>query len=202
MIDETYLHELLHERTLLDRNQTAHSLRLLEGEIVSVKSGRSEEKPFKNNNIAPGFQEEVIELSEKVFLPIKEFPRFNFIGKILGPKGSTLKGIQSSTKTKILILGHGSTRDIQKEEELIASGDVEHEHFREPIHLLIKTRGPKSEAHENIAASLTALTRCMGEDSSLITQPLLMALKQNSRGVRSRTNDFCGMEYHHLVPLF
>lgn len=164
MLDEKYLHELLHERTLLDRSQTGHSLRLLEDEIEAVRSGNKHEDKYSKN----GFQEEVIEISEKIFLPIKEFPRFNFVGKLLGPKGSTLKGIQSSTNTKILILGQGSTRDVQKEEELLAGGEAEHDHFRDPLHLLIKTRAPKSEAHGNIAASLAALTRCMGpEDQSL-----------------------------------
>ena len=40
--------------------------------------------------------------------------QFNFVGKLLGPKGSTLKGMSEATGCKLSILGKGSMRDKAK----------------------------------------------------------------------------------------
>lgn len=49
-----------------------------------------------------------------VKVPIDRYPNFNFVGRLLGPGGSTLKGIQTTTSTQIAILGKGSMRDKKK----------------------------------------------------------------------------------------
>ena len=91
MVDEKYLEELLHERTLIDGSITAHCLRLLDDEIKSAREGKSYSE-LEENGIESDFKEDIVELEEKTFLPIKEFPNCNFVGRILGPKGKTLKG--------------------------------------------------------------------------------------------------------------
>jgi len=40
--------------------------------------------------------------------------QFNFVGKILGPKGNSLKRIQEETGTRMAVFGRGSMRDRQK----------------------------------------------------------------------------------------
>ncbi len=40
--------------------------------------------------------------------------KFNFVGKILGPQGSTIKRLQEDTGAKISVLGKGSMRDKNK----------------------------------------------------------------------------------------
>jgi uncharacterized membrane protein YuzA (DUF378 family) len=40
--------------------------------------------------------------------------QFNFVGKLLGPKGNSLKRLQEDTMTKMAILGRGSMRDKHK----------------------------------------------------------------------------------------
>ena len=40
--------------------------------------------------------------------------QFNFVGKLLGPKGNSLKRLQEETLTKMAILGRGSMRDKHK----------------------------------------------------------------------------------------
>lgn len=44
-------------------------------------------------------------------IPVDQYPGVNFIGRLIGPGGSTLKGIQEVTHTRIAILGKGSIRD-------------------------------------------------------------------------------------------
>lgn len=38
----------------------------------------------------------------KLVIPAKDYPGFNFIGLILGPRGNTQKRIQRETNTKVL----------------------------------------------------------------------------------------------------
>lgn len=40
--------------------------------------------------------------------------QFNFVGKLLGPRGNSLKRLQEDTLTKMSILGKGSMRDKEK----------------------------------------------------------------------------------------
>lgn len=41
-------------------------------------------------------------------------PQVNFVGKLLGPQGSTIKRLQEETGAKISVLGKGSMRDKNK----------------------------------------------------------------------------------------
>ena len=52
-------------------------------------------------------------------VPVDIYPQVNFVGRIIGPGGSTLKGIQEVTQTRISILGKGSQRDKKKVQQFI-----------------------------------------------------------------------------------
>ncbi|XP_023778206.1 KH domain-containing, RNA-binding, signal transduction-associated protein 2-like isoform X3 [Cyanistes caeruleus] len=56
-----------------------------------------------------------IKLSERVLIPVKQYPKFNFVGKLLGPRGNSLKRLQEETGAKMSILGKGSMRDKAKD---------------------------------------------------------------------------------------
>ena len=49
--------------------------------------------------------------SEKVFIPAAERPDINFIGLLIGPRGNTLKKIESESGGKISIRGKGSHKE-------------------------------------------------------------------------------------------
>jgi hypothetical protein len=42
------------------------------------------------------------------------FLQFNFVGKLLGPKGNSMKRLLEDTMTKMAVLGRGSMKDKQK----------------------------------------------------------------------------------------
>lgn len=42
------------------------------------------------------------------------FVQFNFVGKILGPKGNSLKRLQEDTMCKMAVFGRGSMKDRRK----------------------------------------------------------------------------------------
>ncbi|ORZ38729.1 hypothetical protein BCR44DRAFT_48185 [Catenaria anguillulae PL171] len=50
-------------------------------------------------------------LQEKIYIPVREFPSINFIGLLLGPRGSTLKQMEADSGAKIAIRGKGSVKE-------------------------------------------------------------------------------------------
>ncbi|KAJ3315701.1 hypothetical protein HDV04_002115 [Boothiomyces sp. JEL0838] len=76
-------------------------------------------------------------LAEKVYIPLKDYPDINFIGLLIGPRGNTLKKMETETGTKISIRGKGSVKEGKarldtsgqqgEEEDLhaLVSGDTE-----------------------------------------------------------------------------
>lgn len=166
MLDDNYMQQLLNEKNILQPDEFAHTIRLLEKEIHRVQSngnGQSEQS-------TPGFQEEIIKLTEKVIVPVDKYPKFNFVGKLLGPKGNTLKRLQGNTKTRISILGRGSTRNKEKEEELSLSGDPKHEHLKEPLHVLIEVEAIKSEAHIRLGTALAEIYKYLVPENDELRQ--------------------------------
>ncbi|XP_068084314.1 KH domain-containing, RNA-binding, signal transduction-associated protein 2-like [Anabrus simplex] len=89
---------------------------------------------------------------------------FNFVGKLLGPKGNSLKRLQEDTMTKMAILGRGSMRDKHKEEELRCSGDPKFSHLSDDLHVEITAFAPPAEAHARIAYALAEVRRFLVPD--------------------------------------
>jgi len=80
--------------------------------------------------------------SIKVPIPTDRYPQYNFVGRLLGPRGSTLKQMQRDTQTWIRIRGRGSMRD--KQEEARIRNQPGHEHLLEPLHVHIEARGDQN----------------------------------------------------------
>lgn len=125
------------------------------------------------------FRQKPVRLTVKVKVPVAEHPKFNFVGKLLGPKGSSLKRLQEKTRTRMAIFGTGSCRSRQKEEELLATGDPKFCHLREPLHLQISALAPPAEAHLRIATALTEVRPYLIPDSNdLIRQRQRLELSE------------------------
>ncbi|KAL8192806.1 hypothetical protein R6Q57_027254 [Mikania cordata] len=50
-------------------------------------------------------------VSKKLYIPMKEYPGYNFIGLIIGPRGNTQKRMERETGAKIVIRGKGSVKE-------------------------------------------------------------------------------------------
>jgi len=48
---------------------------------------------------------------EKIYIPVREHPDINFLGLLIGPRGSTQRQMQENTGAKIFIRGRGSSKD-------------------------------------------------------------------------------------------
>lgn len=51
-----------------------------------------------------------LKLSKKVYIPVKEYPDYNFVGLIMGPRGNTQKRMEKETGARILLRGKGSAK--------------------------------------------------------------------------------------------
>jgi len=63
----------------------------------------------------------IVTCTEKIYVPIKDYPEFNFVGRILGPRGMTAKQLEYETGCKIMVRGKGSMRDKKKVRYLVLS---------------------------------------------------------------------------------
>ncbi|VDN17028.1 unnamed protein product [Gongylonema pulchrum] len=82
-----------------------------------------------------------IVLEQKVPIPVR--PNTKLVGRILGPRGLTVKQIEAQTDCSILIRGKGSIKD--PNQEVWLRNQPGWEHLNEPLHVLI-TASDYSEA--------------------------------------------------------
>ncbi|KAF5470309.1 hypothetical protein F2P56_010830 [Juglans regia] len=75
-------------------------------------------------------------------IPMDSYPNYNFVGRLLGPRGNSLKRVETSTGCRVFIRGKGSIKDPEKEESL--RGRPGYEHLNEPLHILIEAELPAS----------------------------------------------------------
>ncbi|XP_042429662.1 KH domain-containing protein SPIN1-like [Zingiber officinale] len=73
-------------------------------------------------------------------IPVDTYPNFNFVGRLLGPRGNSLKRIEASTGCRVYIRGKGSIKDSYQEEKL--RGRPAYEHLNDPLHILIEAELP------------------------------------------------------------
>lgn len=73
-------------------------------------------------------------------IPSDSYPNFNFVGRLLGPRGNSLKRVEATTGCRVFIRGQGSIKDPDKEEVL--RGKPGYEHLNEPLHVLIEAELP------------------------------------------------------------
>ncbi|XP_042509743.1 splicing factor-like protein 1 [Macadamia integrifolia] len=50
-------------------------------------------------------------LCKKIYIPVREFPGYNFVGLIIGPRGNTQKRMEKETGARIVLRGKGSVKE-------------------------------------------------------------------------------------------
>lgn len=94
------------------------------------------------------------------------FLQFNFTGKILGPKGNSLRRLQDETQCKIAIKGRSSIRDRGKEEQLRNSGDPRYAHLQKDLFLEVSTVATPAECYARIAYALAEIRKYLIPDKN------------------------------------
>ncbi|XP_076017768.1 KH domain-containing, RNA-binding, signal transduction-associated protein 1-like isoform X2 [Genypterus blacodes] len=152
MEDSKYLPELQAEKDSLDSSFT-HAMKLISAEIERIQKGENKKESEKETYLDL-FNTKNPKLKERVLIPTKLYPRVNFVGKILGPQGNTIKRLQEETGAKISVLGKGSMRDKNKEEELRKGGEAKYAHLSMELHVFIEVTAPIPEAYLRMAHAM------------------------------------------------
>ncbi|XP_065324241.1 KH domain-containing, RNA-binding, signal transduction-associated protein 2-like isoform X2 [Gordionus sp. m RMFG-2023] len=154
MADTSYYKELKEERTKID-NSLRKVIAIVDKEIDKLETGLTEtDEALK---FIDATKEKPIKIRERIMIPIKEFPKFNFVGKILGPKGNSLKRLQEQTGCRMSVLGRGSVRSKEEEDKLLSTGDPKYNHLRQDLHVFIESYAPPLEAYSRVAHAISLL---------------------------------------------
>ena len=86
--------------------------------------------------------------SDKVYIPVKEFPEINFFGLLVGPRGNSLKKMERESGAKISIRGKGSIKEGKARPDQYAD-DAE-----EDLHCLVL-----ADNEESVAACVKMINR-------------------------------------------
>ncbi|GMT27057.1 hypothetical protein PFISCL1PPCAC_18354, partial [Pristionchus fissidentatus] len=142
-----YLSQLLKDKKQLAAfpNVFHHLERLADEEISRVRVALFQFEFTKKEDLQlPDAEGESQVVTEKVFVPAKEHPDYNFVGRILGPRGMTAKQLEQETGCKIMVRGRGSMRDKKKEE--MNRGKPNWEHLSDELHVLIQCEDTPNRA--------------------------------------------------------
>ncbi|XVF70976.1 hypothetical protein PTKIN_Ptkin11bG0205400 [Pterospermum kingtungense] len=82
----------------------------------------------------------IVKRTVRVDIPVDKYPNYNFVGRLLGPRGNSLKRMEANTECRVLIRGRGSIKDPVREEMM--RGKPGFEHLNEPLHILVEAELP------------------------------------------------------------
>ncbi|XP_010549026.1 PREDICTED: KH domain-containing protein At1g09660/At1g09670 [Tarenaya hassleriana] len=88
-------------------------------------------------------------------VPVDKYPNYNFVGRILGPRGNSLKRVELVTQCRVYIRGRGSVKDSVKEEKL--KDKAGYEHLSEPLHVLIEGELPEDIINSRLESAVNFL---------------------------------------------
>ncbi|CAD5111200.1 DgyrCDS532 [Dimorphilus gyrociliatus] len=139
--------------------------------------------------VLPDADGEIIQLTEKLFVPQREYPDFNFVGRILGPRGMTAKQLEQDTGCKIMVRGKGSMRDKQKED--MNRGKPNWEHLNEELHVLITVEDTENRAKVKLTRAVEEVKKLLipspeGEDDLKKMQLMELAIINGTYGAQER----------------
>ncbi|KAK8928400.1 KH domain-containing protein SPIN1 [Platanthera zijinensis] len=103
---------------------------------------------------------------KKLYLPSKEYPGYNFIGLILGPKGNTLKKMEEDTGATILLRGKSLSRKEEEsylDEDHVLIGADNQFYFDDAVKMVEKLLIPVDDRHNyHKVAQLRELAKIRG----------------------------------------
>lgn len=89
----------------------------------------------KNPSFKPPADYRPPKVQKKLYIPMKEYPGYNFIGLIIGPRGNTQKRMERETGAKIVIRGKGSVKEGRLQQKRDLKPDPSE---NEDLHVLVE----------------------------------------------------------------
>ncbi|CAI2351263.1 unnamed protein product [Caenorhabditis sp. 36 PRJEB53466] len=95
-----------------------------------------------------------VTLTESIRIPVETYPTYNFIGRIIGPRGMTAKQLEKDTGCRIMIRGNHSNKTYGHSS---LKGDASQDSIDLPLRVIIETSGPRREATARISEALNVV---------------------------------------------
>merc|ERR1711981_342954 len=199
-----YLAQLLKDKKQLAAfpNVFIHMERLLDDEISKVRANLFQINGYvKEPLILPDGVGPPIIHTEKVYVPVKEHPEFNFVGRILGPRGLTAKQLEQETGCKVMVRGKGSMRDKKKEEQ--NRGKPNWEHLNDELHVLITVEDSENRAKLKLERAVDEVKKLLtvseGEDELKKRQLMGLAIINGTYRDSQSKNSSPGLEAQRFL---
>lgn len=108
-----------------------------------------------NPNYKPPADYRPPKLYKKLYIPQKEYPGYNFIGLIIGPRGNTQKRMEKDTGAKIVIRGKGSVKEgrLQMQQKQSLKHDPAE---NEDLHVLVE-----ADTQESLEAAAEMISKLL-----------------------------------------
>ncbi|KJH48304.1 KH domain protein [Dictyocaulus viviparus] len=153
--DQEYLDQLIRDKGDLRSVHAApfrHLTRLIDKEIARVVAAMSAQAHIDDAANEEDRGEKVV-LTEMILVPVDRYPRYNFVGRILGPRGMTAKQLEEDTGCKIMVRGRGSSR--------MSGSRRERSNDTEPLHVLIQCEDYEKRAHQKMRNAVEAINQLL-----------------------------------------
>jgi len=176
-----YLAQLLMDKKQLTAfpHVFLHIDRILDEEINRVRANLFQIQGYLREPLElPDGVGAPVTITDKVYVPIKDHPEFNFVGRILGPRGLTAKQLEQETGCKVMVRGKGSMRDKAKEEA--NRGKPNWEHLNDELHVLISVEDTENRARLKLDRAIQEVKKLLtvseGEDELKKRQLMELAI--------------------------
>ena len=160
-----YLKQLFADRerlSMVPYGVFTHLSRLLEQEIQRVRTslihidGSADQRP---SLVLPEPDGTTVSQSTKIYMPVDKYPDHNFIGRIIGPRGLTIRELEADCGCKLYIRGKGSLRDRHKEEKLRTQANWEH--LNDELHVLIMVEDTENRAKVKLERAVSEINKLL-----------------------------------------
>ncbi|KAK4491818.1 hypothetical protein RD792_002594, partial [Penstemon davidsonii] len=135
----------------------------------------------------------IVKRTIRVDIPVDQYPNYNFVGRLLGPRGNSLKRVEATTDCRVLIRGRGSIKDPAREEMM--RGKPGYEHLNEPLHILVEAELPVEIIDARLMQAreiLEDLLNPMDESQDFYKQQQLRELAMLNGTLRDESSQMSG----------
>ncbi|XP_008806841.1 splicing factor-like protein 1 [Phoenix dactylifera] len=125
---------------LLEINQKLKARELVDDQKLITKLIEKRQKIIseliqRNPTFKPPMDYKPAKLYRKLYIPVEEYPGYNFLGLIIGPRGHTQKRMEKETGARILVRGKGSAKGRKVQQHTDAKYDPSE---NEDLHVYIE----------------------------------------------------------------
>ncbi|EHA8590576.1 Splicing factor-like protein 1 [Cocos nucifera] len=123
-------------------------------------------------------------LQKKLYIPMKEYPGYNFIGLIIGPRGNTQKRMEKETGAKIVIRGKGSVKEGRLQQKRDLKPDPTE---NEDLHVLVE-----AETQESLDAAAAMVEKLLTPVDEVLNEHKRQQLRELAAlNGTIRDDEFC-----------